>query len=214
LLSSSFWAGVSFRADFCGAAPLGLLVAPGVVAPGVVPVGDVAPGVLVPGVVVPGVVVPGVVVPGVLVAGALAPGIVVVGATGTLAAGAVVIVVVAVLAEPDPSASLTNAAASTPSASAATTASDAIGAFQLGVAARRVRAAAPQAMHQSWSGCRAVPQSGHASLTLARGGTAAPDELAAPAPASGGPPTAADQPVAEGLVGPAETVTSRPPAGG
>jgi hypothetical protein len=83
----------------------------------------------------------------------------------------------------------------------------------LGVAARRVRAAAPHAMHQSWSGWSAAPHSGHASPAVARGGTAAPGEPA-PALAPGEPPAALDQPVAVGFVGPAETVTSRSPAGG
>ena len=193
--------------DFCGVVPLfGVLVAPGVVAPGV----------LEPGVLVPGVLEPGVLVPGLVVAGVLALGVVAVGVTGTLAAGAVVTVVVAVVVEPEPPASLTSPAASTPSASAATTATAAMGAFQLGVAARRVRAAAPQAMHQSWSGCRAAPHSGHASLAARGGGMPAPDEPAAPALAlaPGDPLAAADQPVAVGFVGPAATVTSRPPAGG
>lgn len=73
------------------------------------------------------------------------PGVALVGVTGALAAGAVVTVVVTGAApEPEPPASLTSAAASTPSASTATTAIAATGPFQLGVAARRVRAAAPQ----------------------------------------------------------------------
>ena len=124
------------------------VVVPGVVAPGVVVPGVVAPGVVVPGVVAPGVVVPGVVVPGVVVPAAL---------------GAVITVVAAGGAGPGPRASFTSAAARTPSSSAATTIATASGAFQLGVADRRVWAAAPQYRHQSWSVCSGEPHSGHAS---------------------------------------------------
>jgi hypothetical protein len=88
----------------------------------------------------------------------------VVGVTAVLAAGAAtVVVVVGAALDPEPPASLTSAAASTPSASTATTAIAAIGPFQLGVAASRVRAAAPQRRHQSWSGFSGAPHSGHAS---------------------------------------------------
>jgi hypothetical protein len=130
-----------------------------VLVPGDVTAGDVA----VPGDVTAGDVgVP--VWPGVGVAPvAVAPGaaVVVVGAT---AAGAVVTVVVAGDAgEPESPASLTRAAAITPSDSAATTASAMIGAFQLGDVARRVRAAAPQRRHHSWSEASGAPHSGQAS---------------------------------------------------
>ena len=136
-------------------------------------------GVLVPGVVVPGALVLGVLVAGVLVAGVLVPGTLVVGVLapgatapvvrGVAAVGAVVIVLVmATELEPELPASFTSAAASTPSASATTLASTAIGAFQLGVAASRVRAAAPQFRHHSCSGCSGAPHSGQASLAGAR----------------------------------------------
>jgi hypothetical protein len=160
------------------------------------------------------VLVVGVLAPGGAIVGALAPGVVPVGVAGALAVGVVVTVVVAGVVEPEPPASLTSAAASTPSAIAATTASTAIGVFQLGVAARRVRAAAPQAMHQSCSACSAAPHSGHVSLAGVRGGAAAPDGLAAPASAGGEPLAAAGQPVPLGFVAAAETVTSRLPVGG
>jgi ABC-type dipeptide/oligopeptide/nickel transport system permease subunit len=78
---------------------------------------------------------------------------------GTVCAGAVVpaavlLVVVIVAVEgvgggPESPASFTSAAASTPSASATMTQMIAIGVFQFGVAARRVRAAAPQRRHHS-----------------------------------------------------------------
>jgi len=80
-------------------------------------------------------------------------------------------------------ASSTRAATSTPSASVARIASTAIGALQLGVAASRVRAAAPQERHQSCSPRRGAPHMGQASLTgadgLAAGGVAT---LTCPAP--------------------------------
>jgi hypothetical protein len=129
------------------------VVAPGaVVLPGVVAPGTVAPGVA-PGVVVPGTVVPGVVPPGTVAPGVVAPGVVVVD-VGKVAAGAVITVLVtASVVEPEePPASLTRAAASTPRDSAVTTASVMTGAFQVGDAARRVRAAAPQRRHHSCSG--------------------------------------------------------------
>jgi hypothetical protein len=56
-----------------------------------------------------------------------------------------------VVGEPESTASLTRAAASTASESPATTATAIIGAFEFDDAARRVRAAAPQRRHQSWS---------------------------------------------------------------
>jgi hypothetical protein len=134
-------AGVSSRP---GVFVVGLLVAFGVLAAGVVAVGVLAPGVPVVGVVVaPGVVVAG--VPGAVVAA--------LGVTGVLATGAVLSTVVATVeSELEPPLSFTSAAASTPSESAATLASTAIGTLQLGVAARRVRAAAPQFKHHSCSG--------------------------------------------------------------
>jgi hypothetical protein len=174
----------------------------GVLAPGVAVVG-VAPGVAVVAVLAPGVAVVGVVV----VAG-------VVGVTGALAAGAVVTVVVTVVVagladELEPPASFTSAAASTPSASAAMAASVAIGIFQLGVAARRVRAAAPQFRHHSCSGCSGEPHSGQASLPGTRAGTATRDP---PTAAPGASPVEPASPV--GFLGAAAIVTSRPPVGG
>jgi hypothetical protein len=75
----------------------------------------------------------------------------------------VTVVVVATAGVPEPVARLTSAAASTPSDSATTTASAAVRPLQLGDAARRVRAAAPQRRHHSWSGCNGAPHSGHGS---------------------------------------------------
>lgn len=110
-------------------------------------------GVLVPGAVAVGVLTLGVLAVGVLVVGVLAPGATVLVVGGVMAAGAVVIVLVtATEPEPELPVSFTSAAASTPSDSATTLASTAIGTFQLGVAARRVRAAAPQFRHHSCSG--------------------------------------------------------------
>jgi hypothetical protein len=146
-----------------------VLVSPGVVvvaAPlGVTPAGVVL-GTLTPPL---GVVVTplGVVAAGTVAAGVVAPPgatAVVVGVTGVLATGAAtVVVVVGAALDPEPPASLTSAAASTPSASTAITAIAAIGPFQLGVAASRVRAAAPQRRHQSWSGFSGAPHNGQAS---------------------------------------------------
>jgi hypothetical protein len=65
------------------------------------------------------------------------------------AAAVVTVRVLAGAAEPEPPARLTSAAASTPSASTSTTASAATRPFQLGDAANRVRAAAPQLRHHS-----------------------------------------------------------------
>src|SRR5437016_4767688 len=77
---------------------------------------------------------------------------------------------------PEFPASLTRAAASTPSDSVATTAIAMIGALQFGDVARRVRAAAPQRRHHSCSGRSGAPHSGQESPT--EPGTATP---AAPA---------------------------------
>ena len=183
----------------------------GVVA-GAPPVAPAAPVVLAPSVV--GVLVAGTLVVGVLVAGAdvlVAPAALL-GATvlvaGALAAGVVTVVVVAE-EELEPPASLTSAAASTPSAMAATTAIVAIGARQLGVAASRVRAAAPQCRHQSCSGLSGVPQSGHASPPATRWGIArcrsAPAAAVCPRVAGAAP---------AGLPDAEAAVTSRAPAGG
>ena len=148
-------AGVS---SWPGAFVVGLPVVFALPAAGVVAVGALAPGVPVVGVLVaPGVVV-GVVVgvlvaPGVLAAGAPGTVVAVLGVTGVLAPGAGLSTVVATVeSELEPPLSFTSAAASTPSDSAATLASTAIGTFQLGVAARRVRAAPPQFKHHSCSG--------------------------------------------------------------
>jgi hypothetical protein len=181
-----------------------------VVAPGVVVV--VAPGVV--GVVALGVEVVGVpvalgveVAPGVVVAGVVpTPGTAVV---GVLAAGVVTVVVARADEELDPPASFTSAAARTASASAATTAIVAIGAFQLGVAASRVRAAAPQRRHQSWSGLSGVPHSGQASPPAIRWGTARCGSTPGAAW-----PAGPEMPPGGLLVGGAAAVTSRLPAGG
>lgn len=95
-----------------------------------------------------------------VVAGAV---VAVVGVVVAAAAVVVVTVVVVAGAEPEPPARSTSAAAITPSASTTRTANAAIGRFQLGDGARRVRAAEPQRRHQPWSGCRGAPQIGHAS---------------------------------------------------
>jgi len=97
------------------------------------------------------------------------------------AAALVTVRVIAGVVE-EPPERLTSAAASTPSASATTTASAAIRLFQLGDAARRVRAAAPQFRHHSWSGCNGAPHRGQASAAGTRAGAAA----AGVAPPGGG----------------------------
>ena len=74
---------------------------------------------------------------------------VVVAVPGEVTAAGLVTVVVTLVVEEEPPASLTRATASTPSDSVATTASAMIGAFQFEEAARRVRAAAPQRRHHS-----------------------------------------------------------------
>ena len=152
--------GVAFGAVFAGAVV-------GVERPGVValldgleaPVLEVVLGVLgvVAGRLVLGVLAPG--TAGVVVVGTVAVGTVAVGVT----AGLVTVIVVGTVVEcPEPPASLTSAAASTPSASATITASAITGVFQEGDAASRVRAAAPQCRHHSCSGASAAPHSGHA----------------------------------------------------
>ena len=126
----------------------GVVLAPVRLAPGFFPPGAVA----VPGVAVRGrVLVPVSPVPGVLVLGTVV-GAVAVGVAVT--AGAVVTVVVAgaVVERPEPPARVTSAAASTPSESAARTASVRTAGFQEGDAAKRVRAAAPQCKHHSCAG--------------------------------------------------------------
>ncbi len=163
----------------------GAVVLPGVSVPGVALCGASAPGVVAPrGEVAPGVA-PGVsapgalVLPGVLVPGASAPGAVVVGVVGALVPGAVgavapvagvvtVLVMVVGGSASDPPASFTKEAASTPNASTITAASPISGPRQLGVEARRVRAAAPQCRHQSWLLPSGEPHNGHSSV--ARGG--------------------------------------------
>jgi hypothetical protein len=138
---------------------------------------------VVAGVLVLGVLVAGVLVLGMLVVGTLVPGVVVLVAGGIVAAGVVVIVLtIAVVVESESPVSFTMAAASTPSDSATTLASTAIGIFQLGVAARRVRAAAPQFRHHSCSGCSGAPHSGQASLAADRVGVVAGGTLCACAP--------------------------------
>jgi hypothetical protein len=172
---------------------LDVLVVPGDVRPvvpvAVVPVdvvdGDVGvvavPDVLAPDVRAPAVLAPDAPVAGTLVAGAA---VLVVGA----AAAAVVTVLVVAGGDESPAASLTSAAASTPSDSATSTASVVVRPFQLGDAARRVRAAAPQCRHHSCSGCSGAPQRGHASPGGVGGGGAGAAVGAWP-PAGGGAAT-------------------------
>gem|GEM_PF-2337828 len=143
-----------------------------VLRPGVVEVG-VALGVAVVGVAVaPAVPVAEVLVVELPAPGKRLPGAVVVAVEevlGVIAAGAVVTVLVIAGTGAEPPARSISAAASTPSASASTAANTPIGPFQLGDAARRVRAAAPQFRHQACSGCNGAPQRGQASP--AGGGT-------------------------------------------
>jgi len=183
-----------------------VLVSPGVVVVAA-PFGATPPAVVVVGTITPplGVVagpLVGVLTPGTLVAGAVGvlATVGVAADAGVLAAGAATVVVVVATLDPEPPASLTSAAASTPSASTATTAIAAIGPFQLGVAASRVRAAAPQRRHQSWSGFSGAPHSGHASGPGTRTGAKDPVSVCAPPLVLFG--------------GAAATVTSRPPEGG
>lgn len=186
------------------------MLVPVLVSPGVVvvaaPLGATAPAVVVGTITPPLGVVAGpvvaVVTPGTLVAGVVGvlATVGVAGVTGVLAAGAATVVVVVTTLDPELPASLTSAAASTPSASAATTAIAAIGPFQLGVAASRVRAAAPQRRHQSWSGFSGAPHSGHASGPGTRTGANDPVSVCAPPVVLFG--------------GAAATVTSRPSEGG
>jgi hypothetical protein len=124
---------------------------------------------------VPGVVVAPV-VPVVVLGTVLVGAVAVVGVVGTVvigaaAAGVVTVVVVAGTGD-EPPARLTRAAASTPRASTATTASAPIGRFQLGAGARRVRAAAPQLKHHDCSGCSGAPHTGQASPLVAGEGVA------------------------------------------
>jgi hypothetical protein len=167
-----------------GVALLGVVSPFGVAAaPGVVLVPDVArPAVLVGAVLVRGAVTPP--LPGTVV---LAPGCVAVAVVAVVACGGIVAApgavaglvaagATAVGCERDVElspASLTSAAASTPSARAATVAITARGRRQLGAAARRVRAAAPQRRHHSCCGRRNAPHRGHASprRALPEGGT-------------------------------------------
>ncbi len=147
------------------AAPLvpagAVVVAPvfGTAVPGTPPVGAPAAG-------VPAVPAPGtpVVAP---VAPAAAPGVV-----AAPAAGAVTVRVTATV-PPGPlePASDTNAAVSAPSESTITVVNAITGARHRGVLARRVRAAAPQRMHQSCSASSGAPHSGQRSSVGSRGAT-------------------------------------------
>ncbi len=175
-------------------APRNFVAAPGavdVLAPGVAPLDVVVGAVAVVGV----------------VAGVVAAGAVAAGTTGVVVAGSAIVVVAGAGEELESPASLTSAAASTPSAITAITAMTAIGAFQLGVAASRVRAAAPQRRHQSCSGLSGVPHSGQASVAAGRWGAGRCGSTLA----VGGP---GDAPAGGGPVDAAATVTSRWPAGG
>ena len=109
-----------------------------------------------------------------VVVGVEADGVV---AGGAAAAGAAVPMAAArgVLVLEDGPASFTSATASTPMAIAAMSAIPITGNRQLGVGARRVRAAAPQRRHQSCSGAIGFAHSGHASAAGgggAKGGAA------------------------------------------
>jgi len=114
-------------------------------------------------------VVVGAVAEGRVLAGAPAVGGVVVvvsvvfASGGVVAAAVVTVIVEAAGGGPESPASLTSAAARTPSARATITAATISGAFQFGAAARRVLAAAPQRRHHSCSLRNGVPQSGQAS---------------------------------------------------
>jgi hypothetical protein len=123
---------------------------------------------------VAGLLAAGVLAAGVLAAGGLALGAGVgVAVPGEVTdAGPPTMVRVTLVVEEKSPASFTKEAASTASASAATTATAMIGAFQFEDAARRVRAAAPQRRHQSWSGCSGEPQRGQMSTSAP--GTVAP----------------------------------------
>ena len=109
---------------------------------------------------VTGVLAPGVVALGVVALGA---GVVVAVPGEVTEAGRVTDVATALAGEPEFPASLTRAAASTASANAATTATATIGAFQFEEDATRVRAAAPQRRHHSWSGWSGAPHIGQES---------------------------------------------------
>ncbi len=142
-----------------------VVVAPvfGTVVPG-------APAVLAPAVVVPAVLAPGtpVVVPAAPAAPAAAPGVVV-----APAAGAVTVRVTATVPPvPLEPASDTSAAVSAPSESTITVVSAITGGRHRGVAARRVRAAAPHRRHHSCSFPNGPPHSGQRSSTGSCGGVA------------------------------------------
>src|SRR6266851_6898334 len=146
--------------------PLRLWLWPEVFEPPFAPGRAVIGGALVRGVPAPGAVAPPAVLGVVAVGVEAAPGAVVAGAGlagADAAVGAVDTIVVAGGLEPESPASLTRAAASTPSDSAIRTATAAIGGFQLGAAASRVRAAAPQRRHHSWSARNGAPHSGQLS---------------------------------------------------
>jgi hypothetical protein len=205
-----------------GAVPVGALALPAAVVP---PCGAVAPGAVVPApgalavapgavALAPGAVVPapGAVVPapGTALPGALPVPIAGVGVVtaGAATAGVVTVLVTAtVLVEPSGSpASETSAAVSAPRESTITVANAITGARQLGVAASRVRAAAPQRRHHSWSAPNAPPHSGQLSATGLPG--------AFPGAIRSGPHSPAG-PCSSGLgEGGAATLTSRRPAGG
>jgi hypothetical protein len=177
----------------CGAAaPEAVVPAPGAV---VVALGAVvvALGAVVPA---PGTVLPGALAdPGVVTAGAATAGVVTVLVTAT------------VLVEPSESpASETSAAVNAPRESTITAANAITGARQLGVAASRVRAAAPQRRHHSWSAPKAPPHSGQLSATGLPG--------AFPGAIRSGPHSPAG-PCSSGRgEGGVATLTSRHPAGG
>jgi hypothetical protein len=118
----------------------------GAAAPGVPPAAAVPVIVAVPVVFAPDFAAPGTAAPGAVVVGVAA----VLAGAGTRAAGAVVTVrVTRILVGLELPARSTSAALSTPSESTITATIAAIGMRQFGVAARRVRAAAPQRRHHS-----------------------------------------------------------------
>jgi hypothetical protein len=134
-------------------------------------------------VLVPGTVVCGVVALGaVLVCGVVALGAVLVWLGAIPTTVLVTVLALGTLLVEFPARAM-SAAAITPSDRATTTASTAIGFFQSGEAARRVRAAAPQRTHHSCSGCSGAPHSGQASPGEDGGGK---DGGAGDAPAGGG----------------------------
>jgi hypothetical protein len=120
---------------------------------------------------VPGRPLPPVAAPGALGAGTPAGAV---AAGGAVAAAGVRRVELLAVPDPESPASFTSAAAMTASESAASSARTITGARQLGDAARRVRAAAPQRRHQSCLRSSAPPHSGQTSMPGAPGNACRP----------------------------------------